>query len=57
MHNERKILYICILCLPRLIYNLSTLLVLASKTRTLSLTKQNKTNAILKTSAKKAQQI
>ena len=39
-------------------YNLSSLLVLASKSRTLSLTKQNKTNAILKTLyAKKVQQI
>ena len=44
--------------LTHLIYNLSSLLVLASKSRTLSLTKQNKTNAILKTLyAKKVQQI
>ena len=39
-------------------YNLSSLVVLASKSRTLSLTKQNKTNAILKTLyVKKIQQI
>ena len=45
--------------LTHLIYNLSSLVVLASKSRsTLSLTKQNKTNAILKTLyVKKVQQI
>ena len=46
------------LTVTHLIYNLSSLLVLASKSRKLSLTKQNKTNAILKTLyAKKVQQI
>ena len=67
MYNELKILYTALghvnktrtqQSLTHLIYDLSSLVVLTSKSRTLSLPKQNKTNPILKTLyVKKVQQI